>query len=427
MPMSPLGFDTLAALTLLATALIGAYAPVWLEARGRKLGQGRSLAYVLGNMLSAGVMISAGFVHLLGEAMFELNHVSTFPLAPFLCAVGYIITLLADHFAEGMAGGQGHGCDHGTALAAIASIEKDSDADLRHVVVGGDVEHGLTSAMPTASSQRRAKLQPKDPLQIGPAQGSPRVPQRSPKVGRQASSDKSGLLNGAIRTGGKARSVEGASPRHARAKARKAAAGAQQVDFESRQHLLERERDRAALVDDDEPLEVKESCRDNPGGSSAPTPAIAALNEPQVSFVTAVLMAVALCVHSLLEGAALGAQASIAQSLHIFIAILAHKGLAAYALGSSIVDSKADTRKYWTVIAVFALATPVGIFIGYILHSVTNNDFASAISALASGTFLYVAMMEVIPKELEQPDNRRLKLFMLLLGFAAMSLLAVWA
>lgn len=42
------------------------------------------------------------------------------------------------------------------------------------------------------------------------------------------------------------------------------------------------------------------------------------------------------------QGAALGAQEDVVNSLHIFIAIQAHKGLAAYALGSSIVESDAD-------------------------------------------------------------------------------------
>ena len=36
----------------------------------------------------------------------------------------------------------------------------------------------------------------------------------------------------------------------------------------------------------------------------------------------------------------MGAQANIVDSVHIFIAIAAHKGLAAYALGSSVVDSQ---------------------------------------------------------------------------------------
>ena len=44
-----------------------------------------------------------------------------------------------------------------------------------------------------------------------------------------------------------------------------------------------------------------------------------------------------------------------------------------------------------------------------------------------TGTFLYVAFMEVIPRELAVPHHRTAKLAMLMLGFGAMSLLAIWA
>ena len=44
-----------------------------------------------------------------------------------------------------------------------------------------------------------------------------------------------------------------------------------------------------------------------------------------------------------------------------------------------------------------------------------------------SGTFLYVAFMEVIPREMERPEHGGLKLLMLCLGFGLMSLLGVWA
>ena len=46
----------------------------------------------------------------------------------------------------------------------------------------------------------------------------------------------------------------------------------------------------------------------------------------------------------MLQGMAMGAQVNIVDSVHIFIAIAAHKGLAAYALGSSVVDSQARPR-----------------------------------------------------------------------------------
>ncbi len=64
----------------------------------------------------------------------------------------------------------------------------------------------------------------------------------------------------------------------------------------------------------------------------------------------------------------------------------------------------------------------------------SNGAGSSALSALASGTFLYVAVMEVIPRELTGPHThhaplwlRGAKVGMLMLGFGLMSLLAIWA
>lgn len=82
----------------------------------------------------------------------------------------------------------------------------------------------------------------------------------------------------------------------------------------------------------------------------------------------------------------MGAQGTIVDTLHIFIAIMAHKGLAAYALGSSIVDSGASRMRFWVVIGIFAMATPVGIALGRIVASESDSAAAAALSALASGT-----------------------------------------
>lgn len=58
-------------------------------------------------VLSCGVlavMVSAGFVHLLGQAIVELpvRDDTVFPWAPFLCGVGFLSTLLADQYAESL-------------------------------------------------------------------------------------------------------------------------------------------------------------------------------------------------------------------------------------------------------------------------------------------------------------------------------------
>ena len=108
-------------------------------------------------------------------------------------------------------------------------------------------------------------------------------------------------------------------------------------------------------------------------------------------------------------------------------AVQAHKGLAAYALGSSLVDSQATAGRFWSVIGTFAMATPLGIGLGMLLSSLATGHMAAGVSALASGTFLYVAFMEIIPRELEDPGHRVAKLGMMVAGFAAMSVLAIWA
>jgi zinc transporter ZupT len=147
----------------------------------------------------------------------------------------------------------------------------------------------------------------------------------------------------------------------------------------------------------------------------------------KLGFGTALLLAAALCVHSVLEGIALGAQQTLRDTEDIMLAIAAHKGLAAYALGASVVESGASAARFWTVAGLFAGATPVGIFVGLLFSEIGTGAVGAAMSALASGTFLYVAMMEVIPKELADPSHMGLKMSALLLGFGAMSLLAVWA
>lgn len=51
--------------------------------------------------------------------------------------------------------------------------------------------------------------------------------------------------------------------------------------------------------------------------------------------------------------------------------------------------------RFWTVIGLFSLATPVGIFVGFGMSGIASGHGGAALSALASGTFLYVAFMEV--------------------------------
>lgn len=98
-----------AILLVLAAGLLGAFMPWWLRSSARMLARG--------NSLSAGVMLSAGLIHMLGDASRELapawacavnvNGINSsapaaieppeaYPLAMLLCSVGFIVTMAAE-------------------------------------------------------------------------------------------------------------------------------------------------------------------------------------------------------------------------------------------------------------------------------------------------------------------------------------------
>ncbi|KAL4431365.1 hypothetical protein ABPG75_006621 [Micractinium tetrahymenae] len=460
--VSRLAFDALSAVALALTALLGAYAPAYLAKRDKLAGgSGRSLTYVLGNMLSAGVMVSAGFCHLLGEALKQMPKMQ-FPLAPFLCGTGYLFTLVADRIAASAHGGHG-GCAHHSLPSKVPAVDSCCAVE---VLAGMDI------------AERGLEKHSSEPEAVGLLNRPPSRGGRHPDDDDGSSGSGRVLTGASLSSAGShqrhlhAHTANGHSSRHASGELlRGGSAGSGALHEQQQQHggpSLN-----SAAADGDAGGYLEEGLGGGSGSSGRavldlPRPSIdgctgsgqragrqrgssdslpfevglpegAVADGPllggpagtggsrRVSFLTAMLMGVALCFHSLLEGAAMGAQPTISNSLHIFIAIVSHKGLAAYALGSSIVDSDASMRRFWSVVLPFTFASPVGIFLGYVVSDVARGVGAASISALASGTFLYVAFMEVVPKELRDQEHIPLKLAALLAGFAAMSVLAIWA
>lgn len=319
-------------------------------------------------------MLSAGFCHLLADAHTHPGLLfvgKRFPMANFLAASGYILTLVADQVVQQITDSQaaaeqaaaGSGTANGDYSKLPNSLELASAAD------GDRAEAGTLSPGPSGvdGGGQAATLRHTPPYALK-------------KHDNDASSLPllaSGGANGAHAPGVAAQPVV-------------TGAGHQPDDCHAGV---------AALL----------------GGRR------------KLSFATAVLLASALCIHSVLEGMALGAQSSMRSTEDIMIAIAAHKGLAAYALGASIVESGAPSSRFWTVIGFFSMATPVGIFVGFSMSTNPKSLVGAALSALASGTFLYVAFMEVIPKELADGQHRMAKMAAFLIGFLLMSLLAIWA
>jgi len=157
---------------------------------------------------------------------------------------------------------------------------------------------------------------------------------------------------------------------------------------------------------------------------------VGTLSEGEKSYYPYVLTFV-LSIHSLIAGISLGIESTTAAVFALFIAILVHKGFAAFALSTSLRDANFPPGKLMGVIAFFSCMTPLGIVLGYGFSRLLLDDkiqLAEGIfDALAGGTFLYVAVLDIIDVSFQSMGDRWFKFIALLMGFAIMSLLAIWA
>lgn len=146
---------------------------------------------------------------------------------------------------------------------------------------------------------------------------------------------------------------------------------------------------------------------------------------PMAFILTAVLS-----FHSLLAGLALGAESTLAGSLAIFFAIVAHKGSAGFALGVGLQRAGVAGRRRWTALTLFCLSTPFGILAGAGLAFLASGPSGRLVEAvfdsLAAGTFLYIAVLDIIQEEFFQPTDRWPKFLLLVIGLVGMALLALW-
>lgn len=141
-------------------------------------------------------------------------------------------------------------------------------------------------------------------------------------------------------------------------------------------------------------------------------------------------LVVALSAHSVLAGLALGAQQLLASTFMIALAILAHKGTAGLALGIRLARSGMALVRARRFLMLFALMTPLGILLGMASSGLLRHNvglvFDATVSALAAGTFLYIASIDMLQDEFLRPGSRWAKWLWAVVGLAITAILALW-
>lgn len=147
--------------------------------------------------------------------------------------------------------------------------------------------------------------------------------------------------------------------------------------------------------------------------------------------IRALILLLALSLHSIFEGLAVGLQPTSSEVLQIFVALLLHKCILAFSLGLNLVQSKMSTGAIVRANLIFSITSPLGIGIGI---AVTDFESSSPVSKLvdglfqgiACGTFVYIVFFEILPHEFNsfiKHPSRLLKVLFLILGYSTVALL----
>lgn len=144
--------------------------------------------------------------------------------------------------------------------------------------------------------------------------------------------------------------------------------------------------------------------------------------------MSAYVLLAGLSIHSVLSGIALGAQTSLERALAVSAALVCHKATEGFALGVSLARNDVPARLSLRLIFAFAAATPIGIAIGAITSRLLSDPVAMAFeggfTAIAGGTFLYVASLDMIGEEFSHGDRPFAKWLWALIGLGLVASVA---
>ncbi|QIW09348.1 ZIP family metal transporter [Francisella sp. LA112445] len=156
--------------------------------------------------------------------------------------------------------------------------------------------------------------------------------------------------------------------------------------------------------------------------------ALSKANKGNLTFM-AIMATIMLSIHSFFEGAALGLSEQASIALVIFIAIMAHKWAASFALSISINKTNLKFSMRALLFIFFILMTPLGIILGQeTLHYVSNPYIEPVFTSIAAGTFIYLGTLHGLDKSVLIKDCCNTKqYFFVILGFAIMAIVAIWA
>lgn len=131
-----------------------------------------------------------------------------------------------------------------------------------------------------------------------------------------------------------------------------------------------------------------------------------------------------LSVHAITVGLGLSAQLmDPSVRMLLIISLMIHKLSETFSLSTVFQLAKYDRNKSLRLIILFSIMTPLSLLVGFFILRTLSEPLTRAASGLAAGTFLYVALVDLLPEVFHHPRGRWVSFISLLAGIAIIVLI----
>ena len=128
------------------------------------------------------------------------------------------------------------------------------------------------------------------------------------------------------------------------------------------------------------------------------------------------VVVVALGIHSIFEGLALGVMKDSSEALALLLAILLHKWAEALSIAVSLHQRKAGKCEIFVLLSVFSVLGPLGVGLGWSILEYSATLVSVIAGSLSAGTFMYMGASEVVSEDFEGGGRKHTKCMCYALG-----------
>lgn len=149
----------------------------------------------------------------------------------------------------------------------------------------------------------------------------------------------------------------------------------------------------------------------------------------QQQIMRCVLTDVALSLHAVFEGLAIGLQNKEENIWYLFIAVSIHSSTILFCMGVELLLAGAKIKFIFLQMLALATASPFGILVAVLVTLKTDmqtrakSTLVVALEGLSAGTILYITFFEVLNREKERRVYRLQRAICIIAGFTLMAVL----